>query len=82
MNTRDVGAVNTIKSREGNMLYEEDEVAKRWKEYFEELLNEENVREEIEDSAPVEGPVYAIAEEEVKRAISKMKNGKAVVHQK
>ena len=34
-----------IKDRDGNVLTSEDIVLRTWKEYFKELMNEENERE-------------------------------------
>ncbi|KAK3509637.1 hypothetical protein QTP70_008034 [Hemibagrus guttatus] len=42
---KDVQQVRVIKDRDGRMLTSEESVQRRWKEYFEELMNEENERE-------------------------------------
>ncbi|KAK4318915.1 hypothetical protein Pmani_010106 [Petrolisthes manimaculis] len=42
---RDVQHVKMIKDVDGNILTSEESVLRRWKEYFEELMNIENVRE-------------------------------------
>ncbi|KAK3559136.1 hypothetical protein QTP86_005033 [Hemibagrus guttatus] len=42
---KDVQQVRVIKDREGRVLTSEESVQRRWKEYFEELMNEENERE-------------------------------------
>ena len=52
-----------------------DEV--RWREYFSNLLNVENAREQFGEVPAVEGPVHEISREEVKNAIERMKKGKA-----
>ena len=49
----------------------------RWKEYFRELLNVENRREEMEEIGAVYGLVEMFSVAEVKKAIENMKNGKA-----
>ncbi|KAK3561414.1 hypothetical protein QTP86_002553 [Hemibagrus guttatus] len=41
---KDVQQVRVIKDRHGRVLTSEESVQKRWKEYFEELMNEENER--------------------------------------
>ncbi|KAK3538861.1 hypothetical protein QTP86_018773, partial [Hemibagrus guttatus] len=41
----DVQQVRVIKDRDGRVLTSEESVQRRWKEYFEELMNEENERE-------------------------------------
>ncbi|KAK3510608.1 hypothetical protein QTP70_011823 [Hemibagrus guttatus] len=42
---KDVQQVRVIKDRDGRVLTSEESVQRRWKEYFEELGNEENERE-------------------------------------
>ncbi|KAK3549102.1 hypothetical protein QTP70_031897 [Hemibagrus guttatus] len=42
---KDVQHVRVIKDRDGRVLTSEESVQRRWKEYFEELMNEENERE-------------------------------------
>ncbi|KAK3570757.1 hypothetical protein QTP86_025400 [Hemibagrus guttatus] len=42
---KDVQQVRVIKDRDGRVLTSEESVHRRWKEYFEELMNEENERE-------------------------------------
>ena len=37
-----------IKDRDGNVLTSEESVVKRWREYFEGLMNEENERRGLE----------------------------------
>ncbi|KAK3520398.1 hypothetical protein QTP70_024152, partial [Hemibagrus guttatus] len=41
---KDVQQVRVIKDRDGRVLTSEESVPRRWKEYFEELMNEENER--------------------------------------
>ncbi|KAK3547492.1 hypothetical protein QTP86_021194, partial [Hemibagrus guttatus] len=51
----------------------------RWKEYFEELINEENEREKrVEGVNSVEQKVNKIRKDEVRKALKRMKSGKAV----
>ncbi|KAK3516927.1 hypothetical protein QTP70_028218 [Hemibagrus guttatus] len=42
---KDVQQVRVIKDRDGRVLTSEESVQRRWKEYFEQLMNEENERE-------------------------------------
>ncbi|KAK3533083.1 hypothetical protein QTP70_006785 [Hemibagrus guttatus] len=42
---KDVQQVRVIKDRHGRVLTSEESVQRRWKEYFEELMNEENERD-------------------------------------
>ena len=52
---------------------------KRWKEYFEKLMNEENSREpRTEEPEVVSEEVNFVSREEVKNALRRMKKGKAV----
>ena len=52
---------------------------KRWKEYFEKLMNEENNREpRTEEAEVVNGEVNCISREELKSTLRRMKKGKAV----
>ena len=52
---------------------------KRWKEYFEKLMNEENNREpRTEEAEVLNEEVNCVSREEVKNALRKIKKGKAV----
>ena len=54
-------------------------VLKRWKEYFEKLMNEENDRDpRTEEAEVVNEEVKCVCREEVKNALRRMKKGKAV----
>ena len=46
--SKDVQQVRVIKSKTGEILMEEEKVKQRWKEYFNNLLNQENPRERRE----------------------------------
>ena len=54
-----------------------DMIIGRWKGYFDKLLNEENLRSIFGDGVPNEGLTQGISRNDVKVAISRMKNGKA-----
>ncbi|KAK3505645.1 hypothetical protein QTP70_004655, partial [Hemibagrus guttatus] len=76
---KDVQQVRVIKDREGRVLTSEESVQRRWKEYFEELMNEENEREKkVEGVNSVEQKVDKIRKDEVRKALKRMKSGKAV----
>ncbi|KAK3508105.1 hypothetical protein QTP70_014276 [Hemibagrus guttatus] len=76
---KDVQQVRVIKDRDGRVLTSEESVQRRWKEYFEELMNEENEREKrVEGVNSVEQKVDKIRKDEVRKALKKMKSGKAV----
>ena len=46
--SKDVQQVRVIKSKAGEMLMEEEKVKQRYKEYFDDLLNQENPTERRE----------------------------------
>ncbi|KAK3538494.1 hypothetical protein QTP86_006194 [Hemibagrus guttatus] len=76
---KDVQQVRVIKDRDGRLLTSEESVQRRWKEYFEELMNEENEREKrVEGVNSVEQKVDKIRKDEVRKALKRMKSGKAV----
>ncbi|MCJ8728282.1 hypothetical protein PDJAM_G00002700 [Pangasius djambal] len=76
---KDVQQVRVIKDRDGSMLTSEESVQRRWKEYFEELMNEENERENrVEGVTSVEQKVDKIRKDQVRKALKRMKSGKAV----
>ncbi|MCJ8737953.1 hypothetical protein PDJAM_G00030010 [Pangasius djambal] len=76
---KDVQQVRVIKDRDGRVLTSEESVQRRWKEYFEELMNEENEREKrVEEVTSVEQKVDKIRKDEVRKALKRMKSGKAV----
>ena len=76
---KDVQHVRVIKDENGNVMVNSEAVLKRWKEYFEKLMNEENNREpRTEEPEVVKEEVNCIRREEVKNALRRMKKGKAV----
>jgi hypothetical protein len=76
--SKDVQQVKVIKNEKGEVLMEEKLVKQRWKEYFDKLLNQENPRETRETPAEAnEREVEDITTEEVRKAMKKMKKGKA-----
>jgi len=74
---KDVGEMTVIKDGDGAILTEEEKIKKRWKDYFHELLNVENERDELSEGSPREGPIENITIEEIKAAMKKMKRKKA-----
>ena len=72
-----LGNVNAIKNKQGKVLFEGKDILIRWAEYFKELLNRENEREKLETIKKTEGPIKEVSTEEVRKAIKKMKAGKA-----
>ncbi|KAK3540824.1 hypothetical protein QTP86_002367 [Hemibagrus guttatus] len=76
---KDVQQVRVIKDRDGRVLTSEESVQRRWKEYFEELMNEENEREKrVGGVNSVEQKVDKIRKDEVRKALKRMKSGKSV----
>ena len=76
---KDVQQVRMMKDNDGTVLTDEESVLRRWKEYFEGLMNEENARERrLDDGRRVNMEVEGITKEEVKASMRKMKSGKAV----
>ncbi|KAK3519671.1 hypothetical protein QTP86_005328 [Hemibagrus guttatus] len=76
---KDVQQVRVIKDRDGRVLTSEESVQRRWKEYSEELMNEENEREKrVEGVNSVEQKIDKIRKDEVRKALKRMKSGKAV----
>ena len=76
---KDVQDVRVIKDENGTMMVNSEAVLKRWKEYFEKLMNEENNRESrTEKPEVVNEEVNCVSREEVKNALRRMKKGKAV----
>ncbi|MCJ8743426.1 hypothetical protein PDJAM_G00093880 [Pangasius djambal] len=76
---KDVQQVRVIKDRDGRVLTSEESVQRRWKEYFEDLLNEENEREKrVEGVTSVEQKVDKIRKDEVRKSLKRMNSGKAV----
>ncbi|XP_064101625.1 uncharacterized protein LOC135212142 [Macrobrachium nipponense] len=76
-NTKDITHIRQIKDKDGNILRNERDIM-RWEEYFEALLNEENGRFLRGDGHTNCGPVTEITKAEVRVALGKMKNSKAV----
>ena len=61
------------------MIIRSEAVLKRWKDYFEKLINEENDREpRTEEAEVVNEEVNFVSREKVKNALRRMKKGKVV----
>ena len=73
---QDISGTNYIKDERGDILTVGEDVADRWRRYFDGLLNNENPSS-FEDIAPVEGPIMEVSQVEVAAALSKMKKEKA-----
>ncbi|KAK3527832.1 hypothetical protein QTP86_006897 [Hemibagrus guttatus] len=75
---KDVQQVRAIKDKDGRVLTSEESVQRRWKEYFEELMNENEREKRVEGVNSVEQKVDKIRKDEVRKALKRMKSGKAV----
>ena len=53
---RDVGEVNVIEDQIGEMLTDEVKIKERWREYFSNLLNVENAREQLRSTSSRTSP--------------------------
>ena len=75
----DVQYVRVIKDENGNVMVNSEAVLKRWKEYFEKLMNKENNRDpRTEETEVIDEEVNCVSREEVKNTLRRMKKGKAV----
>ena len=76
MYKRKTGVVNNaIKSKSGKIIFEKEDIKKRWVEYIEELFDYNSRPDRPADNSEVEG--HSILESEVKAALTSMKNNKA-----
>lgn len=75
----------TIKNKEGTILTKLEDVLDRWKEYFQEIQDEQIGNTsiiEIEEEKETNGEATGITEEELTEALKKIKNGKSPGHDK
>ena len=71
--------MRVIKDENSNVMVNLEAMLKRWKEYFEKLMNDENNREpRTEEAEVVNEEVNCISREEVKKTVRRMKKDKAV----
>ena len=76
---KDEQHARVIKDENGNVMVNLEAVLKRWKEYFNKLMNKENNRDpKIEEAEVVNEEVNCISGEEVINTLRRMKKGKAV----
>ena len=76
---KDVQHVRVINHENGNVMVNSAAVLKRWMEFFEKLMNEENNRDpRTEKAEVVNEEVNCVSREEIKNALRRMKKGKAV----
>ena len=70
--------MRVIKDENGNVMVNSEAVLKRWKEYFEKLMNKENNREPRTEEPEVVNEEVNCVSREVKNALRRMKKGKVV----
>ena len=76
---KDVQHVRVLKDKNGNVMVNSETVLKRWKEYFEKLINKKNNKEpRTEEAEVVNEEVNCVSREEVKNVLKRIKTGKAV----
>ena len=76
---KDVQHVKVMKDEYGNVMVSSEAVLKRWKKYFEKLINKENDREPwTEEAEVVNKKVNYVSREEVKNALRRTKKRKEV----
>ena len=73
---KDVQHVRVIKDKNGNVMVNSEAVLKRWKEYFEKLMNEENNRDPRTEEAEVVNDEVNCVSREIKNALRRIKKGK------
>ncbi|XP_047106117.1 uncharacterized protein LOC124775329 [Schistocerca piceifrons] len=76
--SKDLTAIKQMKDETRIILHDHGKIIQRWFNYFEKLLNEENVRVKTEEGGANEGLTMDISRDEVERAVEKMKNVKTV----
>ena len=66
--------VRAIKDENGNVMVNSEAVLKRWKEYFEKIMNKENNRDlRTEEAEVVNEEVNCVSRKKVKNALRRMK---------
>ena len=73
----DTGRVTAVKDKDGTLLTGDDEVKDRWLGHFDDPVNVENEREDLQGILPVQGPIEEIYLEEGIKQLGKMKKNKA-----
>ena len=80
---KDVQHVRVMKDENSNVMVSSEAVLKRWKEYFEKLINEENDRElKTEEAKMLNKEINCVSREKVKNALRRMKKGREIVPNK
>ena len=74
---RDIEGGGCMKDKDGKLVVSEKDRGKLWKEHMEKIMNVENEWDQMVEADWVEGPVTEVTDEEVMKAMNKMKLGKA-----
>ena len=72
-----MGRVTAVKDKDDTLLTRDDEVKDTWLGHFDDLLNVENEREDLQGILPVQGSIEEIYLEEVITQSGNMKKNKA-----
>ena len=75
---KDIQHVRVVKDENSNVMVNSEAVLKRWKEYFEKLMNGKNNRDPRTEEPDVVNKEVNCVSREVKNALRRMKKGKAV----
>ena len=76
---KDAQHVRVLKDKNVNVMASSEAVLKRWKEYFEKLMNKKNNRDpRTEEAEAINKEVNCFSREGMKNALRRMKKGKAV----
>ena len=70
--------MRVLKDENGNVMVNLEAVLKRWKEYFEKLMNKENNKSHWTEEVEVVNEEVNCISKEVKNALRRMKKGKVV----
>ena len=68
---KNIGEIAIVKDQNRYILMREEDIKRRWQEYFSKMLNMENEYEEMSDTLPVERLILNLRREEVKNARKK-----------
>ena len=75
---KDVQHMRVIKDENDNVMVNLEAVLKRWREYFEKLINKENNRDPRTEKAEVVNKEVNCVSREVKNVLRRMKKNKVV----
>jgi exonuclease III len=75
--SKDIDILPFVRNEDGKILSNEEDVKRRWRNYFDNLLNTENPRDELAEAEQIQGPIEEISTSEVEHQLERMKNNKA-----